>query len=83
VLGTDNAMLNSPIILDEINLAAAIGLLKIEDVIKAIDQISKHTIIYMTGRYAPKKLIKKADFVNEIREIKKPKKYTARKGIEF
>ncbi|MBW2995277.1 cob(I)yrinic acid a,c-diamide adenosyltransferase, partial [Candidatus Woesearchaeota archaeon] len=71
------------LVLDEINLAAAAGLLKINDVLKAVDEISKHTIVYMTGRFAPKKLINKADFVNEIKEIKKPKKYAARKGIEY
>jgi cob(I)alamin adenosyltransferase len=70
-------------ILDEINLAAKIGLLKIDDVLKALNDISKHTIVYLTGRYAPKKLIDRADFVNEIKEVKKPKKYAARKGIEY
>ena len=71
------------LILDEINLAAAIGLLDVNDVLKAVDVISKYTIVYMTGRFAPKKLIERADFVNKINEVKKPKKYPTRKGIEY
>jgi cob(I)alamin adenosyltransferase len=76
---------NKPFIMifDEINLAAAIGLLKIDDVVKAVKQISKNTIVYLTGRKAPRQLISLADFVNEIREVKKPRKYPARKGIEY
>jgi len=71
------------LILDEINLACSIGLIKIEDVLDLIDRIPKTTTVYLTGRRAPKKLIERADFVNEIKLIKSPKKYSYRKGIEF
>ncbi|NCS71164.1 MAG: cob(I)yrinic acid a,c-diamide adenosyltransferase, partial [Candidatus Aenigmarchaeota archaeon] len=41
--------------------------------------------IYLTGRYAPKKLIDRADFATEIKEIKHPigDGISARKGIEY
>ncbi len=71
------------LILDEINLAAAIGLVKIDDVIDLINHCSKHSIVYLTGRWAPKKLRDAADFVNEINLLKSPRKYPVRKGIEW
>jgi len=71
------------LILDEINLACACGLLDVNDVIDLIKHCSKYTIVYLTGRRAPFKLKKVADFVNEIKEVKKPKKYPTRKGIEY
>ena len=71
------------LILDEINLACAIGLVNVDDVIDLVKHCSKHTIVYLTGRRAPSKLKKIADFVNEIKLLKAPKKYPVRKGIEW
>jgi len=73
------------LILDEINLAAAIGLVPIKKVLKLIEKASPKTTIYMTGRYAPKEFIKRADFATEIRQIKHPaeKRIPAKKGIEY
>jgi len=71
------------LILDEINLACAIGLIKTKDVVELVKHCSKHTIVYLTGRRAPAELKKIADFVNEIKLIKAPKKYPTRKGIEY
>ena len=71
------------LILDEINLACAIGLVKTDNVINLVKEISKYTIVYLTGRRAPSKLKQAADFVNEIRLLKSPKKYPVRKGIEW
>ena len=71
------------LVLDEINLALACGLLKIEDVLGLLDKVPKETNVYLIGRYAPKKLIERADFVNEIREVKHPKKWKAKEGIEY
>jgi cob(I)alamin adenosyltransferase len=72
------------LILDEVNLAAAIGLVDVNEVIRVLDAISPPTAIYMTGRSAPKKLIDRADFATEIKEIKRPKqKIPAKKGIEY
>jgi len=71
------------LILDEINLAVAKGLINVEKVIKLLNNVPRETTIVLTGRYAPKELIKKADFVNEIIEIKRPRKIVAVKGINF
>lgn len=70
------------LILDEINLAVKIGLLNEKEVLNFLSKAkSKH--IYLTGRYATKELIKKADFVNEIIMKKGPKKLIGKKGIDF
>lgn len=71
------------LILDEINLACAIGLVDVADVIDLVKHCSKYTIVYLTGRRAPKKLIAAADFVNRIDLVKEPKRYPVRKGIEY
>lgn len=73
------------LILDEINLAAAIGMVPKKKVLKLLDKASPKTTIYMTGRYAPKEFIERADFATEIKQIKHPadKRIPAKKGIEF
>jgi len=71
------------LILDEINLACAIGLVKTQDVVDLVKHCSKYTIVYLTGRRAPAALKKIADFVNEIKLLKAPRKYPVRKGIEY
>lgn len=61
------------LILDEINLACTVGLLKIRDVIEVLDKIPEKTTVVLTGRYAPKELIEKADLVTEIKDVKELK----------
>ncbi len=82
------------IILDEINLITGPkiiqgirheGLLNVKELITFLDKVPSETTVYLTGRYAPKKLIDRADFATEIKEIKHPIEdgVTARKGIEY
>ena len=73
------------LILDEINLAAAIGLLDVKDIIDFLDSVPKSVTVYLTGRYAPKELIKRADYVTEVIPIKHPELDTrkAKKGIDY
>jgi cob(I)alamin adenosyltransferase len=71
------------LILDEINLVLHWKLLDLKEVIKFLDSLPKKTNVVLTGRYAPKELIKKADFVNEIKLIKMPKKFVTEKGIQY
>lgn len=71
------------LILDEINLAVRIGLLKEKEVIKFLDSIPKKTTVYLTGRNATPGLKKRADYVNEIRMMKGPKKVKGEKGIDY
>ena len=73
------------LILDEINIACHIGLLDPTEGIAFLDTIPSRTTVYLTGRFAPKELIDRADFVTEVRQIKHPmvKGIQARRGIEY
>jgi len=73
------------LILEEINLAVAIGLLKLNDVIGFLKSIPKGTVVVLTGRRAHKKLIEISDLVTVMQDIKHPfrKGIIARKGIEY
>ena len=71
------------LILDEINLALYCQLLDVKEVLEFLDQIPETTDVVMTGRHAPKELIQRADFVNEIVDVKHPKEMVATKGIQY
>ncbi|MCD4831937.1 MAG: cob(I)yrinic acid a,c-diamide adenosyltransferase [Anaerohalosphaeraceae bacterium] len=73
------------IILDEINFCLSKGLAKIGAVKNIIDKKETCVEIILTGRGAGDELMKLADLVTEMKEIKHPfdKGITARKGIEF
>jgi len=71
------------LVLDEINLALHCGLLDIKEVLKFLDKVPKKTDIVLTGRHAPKELIDRAEFVNEIVDIKAPKELVTTKGIQY
>lgn len=72
------------LILDEVNIALAFGLIKIDDLFDLLDRVPRSTTIYLTGRYAPPELIKRADYVTEVMAIKRPKgKMKAKKGIDY
>ena len=73
------------IIFDEINYTVHCGLLKNSQVIKTIKGIMDYKPnlnIVMTGRHASKTLIRFADFVNEIVEVKNPK-MVCEEGIQW
>ena len=38
------------LILDEINLAAEVGLLNVADILKFLNKVPKRTVVYLTGR---------------------------------
>ncbi|MEM2956222.1 MAG: cob(I)yrinic acid a,c-diamide adenosyltransferase [Candidatus Pacearchaeota archaeon] len=74
------------LILDESVLAVAWNLLDEDYFINKIKNYQKKhpkTDIVLTGRYASKKLISIADYVNEIKALKMPKKMIAKKGINY
>ena len=73
------------VILDEINVAMSLRLVKTEEVIDLIKEKPEHVELVLTGRYAPKEIIDIADLVTEMKEIKHPfqKGIPPRKGIEF
>ena len=74
------------LILDEINLTAYYKLLTVRRIISFLDfakKQSKDLDIYITGRYCPQKLIDYADFATEVKNLKRPDYFYARKGTEF
>jgi cob(I)alamin adenosyltransferase len=73
------------VILDEICIALHYKLLPIKAIVKLLNEKPTEMEIILTGRYASKELIKKADLVTEMREIKHyyNEGIQARKGIEF
>jgi cob(I)alamin adenosyltransferase len=71
------------LILDEINLALYCKLININDVLTLLDLVPKRTHIVLTGRFAPKELIERADFVNEIVAVKYPQRIPTTKGIQY
>jgi len=71
------------LVLDEINLALHWKLLEIKEVLELLDSLPEETTVVLTGRYAPKELIERADFVNVIEEVKVPKEFKLTKGIQY
>lgn len=74
----------SVVILDEANVAVKLGLFSVEDLLYIIDNKPNNVELIITGRDANQELIKKADLVTEMKEIKHYFKegITARVGIE-
>ena len=73
------------IILDEINIALKLKLVALKDVLKVIANTPRKTELVLTGRSAPAAIIKKADLVSHLREVKHYylQGVKARRGIEF
>lgn len=72
-------------ILDEINVAVEYQLVSLEDVLQLVKGKPETLELVFTGRYAPPELVKEADVVSEILEIKHPYQHgiTSRKGIDW
>jgi len=73
------------VILDEINYAVQLELLKLDDVIDLIKSKPAELDLVLTGNHATKEIIELADLVTEMKEIKHPFKsgLKAKKGIDF
>ncbi|HUV36866.1 MAG TPA: cob(I)yrinic acid a,c-diamide adenosyltransferase [Patescibacteria group bacterium] len=73
------------LILDEINVAVAFGLVPLESVVALVRNKPVGLELVLTGRYAPDELIALADTVTEMREIRHHynRGVKARKGIEY
>ena len=73
------------IILDEANIALRLGLIETKDIIVIIKQKPRFVELVLTGRHCPRALLKRADLVTEMKEIKHPYRrgIKARRGIEF
>ena len=73
------------VILDEINIALRNELLKEKDILDLLKNKPKSVELVLTGRGATEEIIKIADLVTEMKEIKHPLKkgVKAREGIEY
>jgi cob(I)alamin adenosyltransferase len=60
----------SLVVLDEINLAVASGLVEVDGVLGLIEAMQPRTTLVLTGRYAPESIIDAANLVTEMQEIK-------------
>ncbi len=73
------------VVLDEINVASAWGLVGVGEVVKLIEEKPEHVELILTGRYADGRLIELADLVTEMKMVKHPldKGIEARAGCEY
>ncbi|MCW4034019.1 MAG: cob(I)yrinic acid a,c-diamide adenosyltransferase, partial [Candidatus Bathyarchaeota archaeon] len=71
------------LILDEVNLAVHCNMLTVDEVLELLNDLPKQTDVVLTGRYAPQQFIDRADFVNEIKDLKHPKEMVTTKGIQY
>lgn len=73
------------IILDEINTAASMGLINLEELLKFISEKPYNIELILTGRNAPQRLLDAADLITYMQAIRHyyDKGVAARKGIEY
>jgi cob(I)alamin adenosyltransferase len=73
------------LILDEVNVALSLRLIKTESVLELIKIKPAQVELVLTGRNAPAEIVEAADLVTEMVEVKHPfsKGFRARKGIEY
>ena len=73
------------LVLDEVNLAVAFGLVPKEAVLELMERVPPETVLVLTGRRAPKEFIEKADLVTEMKLVKHPyqRGYIGRRGVEY
>jgi cob(I)alamin adenosyltransferase len=73
------------IVIDELNVALDLKLLKLAPVVSFLEKNKTRVNIMVTGRYANKKIMELGDIVSEILDVKHPfeKGVGARKGIEY
>jgi cob(I)alamin adenosyltransferase len=71
------------LVLDEVGLAAQWKMLKTKDVMKMLENVPEETTVVMTGRVAPKEFFERADFINEVKQVKMPKTFKLTEGIQY
>lgn len=73
------------VVLDEINYAIHFGMISENEVAELIEKRPARLNLFLTGRYAPDRLIELADTVTEMHPVKHAfeKGIRARRGIEF
>lgn len=73
------------VVLDEATIALYYQLFSVDEFLNVLKDKKLETEVVVTGRYAPPELIKLADLVTEMKEVKHyyTKGIEARKGIEY
>jgi len=73
------------VVLDEVNVAVAWKLVDLRDVLHLIEERPQHVELILTGRGADKEVVRAADLVTEMLNIKHPydEGAPARRGIEY
>jgi len=73
------------VVLDEVNVAVVWKLIELDEVLRLIEQKPPNVELILTGRGADKEIIRAADLVTEMLNIKHPydEGTTARRGIEY
>ncbi len=73
------------VVLDEVNVAVAWKLVELDDVVRLISDKPSSVELILTGRQADTRLVKIADLVTEMLNIKHPydQRVPARKGIDY
>ncbi len=72
------------VVLDEVNVAVFFKLISVADVLALLDERPDSVELVLTGRRAPAAVIRRADLVTEMREIKHyfRRNVPARRGVE-
>jgi len=71
------------LVLDEVGLATQWQMIDVKDVLKLLQTVPPETTVVMTGRLAPKEFVERADFVNEVKQVKMPKHFKLTEGIQY
>jgi cob(I)alamin adenosyltransferase len=73
------------IVLDEVNVAVHLGLIKVQDVLNLINSKPDNVELVLTGRYAHPEIIDRADVVFQMKKIKHhfDRGVKAQKGIDY
>ena len=73
------------VVLDEVNVAVAWKLVDLHDVLRLIEDRPESVELILTGRSADKEIVRAADLVTEMLNIKHPYEEgtSARRGIEY
>lgn len=76
---------NCLLVLDEITYIFNYGFCDIDKFLEFLNNIPQNTEVVMTGRNPDERLVKRADYVSEIKKIKHPfdRGIYAREGIEY
>jgi len=73
------------VILDEINVVLQLGLAEVNEVLALLAEKAEGTEVILTGRGAPRELIRRADLVSRVEAVKHPfaRGIAARPGIDY